>query len=1074
MKHVINKTYLAVALVILVLLGGGATFVLTKLLHLDSYKEQILTEVQKALHRQVLYEKGDVSFRFGPQFVFTKVVVKEKGGAANFISADRLTIKLALLPLLEKKLVLRDIVLDRPIVELSRDPAGVFNFSDLLEEKKEEISLQVRGIHLRNGEIHFLDQAVTPQGLSTTLSDTDLFLDHLGRGKNCNFKLATTIVQDGQRGSLTLAGSAKVAAKDKPFRDTVLNGTIATKNLHAAHFWPYYSRFVPFRQILGELNVDSSFKGKITDFASKGKVRITALRFDYPQVFHAVLTPKDVDFTYEMTLTPADIVVKALNLTVDGLNVKGSCAISDINTSDPRITAQAKTSPFNLQNFAQYIPYGIIVKGPADYIEQHIKGGIYRLDDGRLDGRVSQILHMERGENYNVLFINGRVEKGLVSYGPGVPTFNNIKGTLEMRGKDFNLLRMSGNFGGSPFTLDGKIADYPLDIPSSYPFTMAITPRQTELAWLMGKEWGGKLGVTGDSTLRLTGAGTIANYTLAGDWNLTQAAYSYPDLINKPAGRPNTLSFRGSITDREARLAALQFNLVPLSLTVGASYRFADKGQVALSIKSNQFQLGEVAPMFPRVRKYKATGRLQAAVRGESPDKDLANLRWSGSIACAGCSFKPSEDIKTVSNVNGTINFSGDSLETSQIVARLGNSTIYARGKLVGFANPALTLAFSSPALELADFGLHAPGREVRLTRVQGNVSLEDNDLRIRSFSAQVNNSVLNLKGTVEDVHNPNIDISVTSPYLEVEDIILVSKLERTARKETAPSPLVLKATLQADAGKGRGITFEKLHSTVQYENNILYLQPLECSALGGHVAGKMRIDFGSAGAPRYQLSYNLSRVSAEQFMHAAGVKKQEITGTMALQGELTAKGETSQEIKKTALGSVKLRFEDGSIRKFAVLSKIFSILNVSQLLKFQLPDMVSGGMPYNKITGTFAVKDGIVTSNDLFVDSDAMSISAVGKVDLVKDELDATIGVKPLQTVDKVVSHIPIVGWILTGKNKTLVTAYFEAKGKLDDPTVKAIPVKSMTKGVFNIFKRVFELPGKLITDTGEVIIGK
>jgi hypothetical protein len=65
-------------------------------------------------------------------------------------------------------------------------------------------------------------------------------------------------------------------------------------------------------------------------------------------------------------------------------------------------------------------------------------------------------------------------------------------------------------------------------------------------------------------------------------------------------------------------------------------------------------------------------------------------------------------------------------------------------------------------------------------------------------------------------------------------------------------------------------------------------------------------------------------------------------------------------------------------------------------------------------------------------------------------------------------------VGWILTGKNKSLITAYFEAKGKLEDPTVRAIPVQSMAKGVFNIFKRVFQLPATLFTNTGEVIINK
>jgi uncharacterized protein YhdP len=135
---------------------------------------------------------------------------------------------------------------------------------------------------------------------------------------------------------------------------------------------------------------------------------------------------------------------------------------------------------------------------------------------------------------------------------------------------------------------------------------------------------------------------------------------------------------------------------------------------------------------------------------------------------------------------------------------------------------------------------------------------------------------------------------------------------------------------------------------------------------------------------------------------------------------------------------------------------------------------MVSGGMPYNKITATLAINDGFISSNDLFVASDAMNISAIGKADLVKNELDATIGVKPLQTVDKVLSHIPIVGWILTGKNKSLISAYFEAKGKLDDPQVKPIPVQTMAKGVFNIFKRVFQLPATLFTNTGEVIINK
>ena len=105
--------------------------------------------------------------------------------------------------------------------------------------------------------------AVAPQGFVTILEETDLSISHFARGKNCALKLATDIFNDGKRGSLILSGSAKVAATDKPFSDTSLNISISTKRLDASQFWPYYSRYVPFRRILGWLDMDSSFKGKL-------------------------------------------------------------------------------------------------------------------------------------------------------------------------------------------------------------------------------------------------------------------------------------------------------------------------------------------------------------------------------------------------------------------------------------------------------------------------------------------------------------------------------------------------------------------------------------------------------------------------------------------------------------------------------------------------------------------------------------------------------------------------------------------------------------------------------------------
>jgi hypothetical protein len=145
----------------------------------------------------------------------------------------------------------------------------------------------------------------------------------------------------------------------------------------------------------------------------------------------------------------------------------------------------------------------------------------------------------------------------------------------------------------------------------------------------------------------------------------------------------------------------------------------------------------------------------------------------------------------------------------------------------------------------------------------------------------------------------------------------------------------------------------------------------------------------------------------------------------------------------------------------------------MSQLLKFQLPDIVTDGMPYNAITGTFSLKDGILSTNDLFINSDSLNISSVGTTDIIREKLDAIIGIQPFQTMDKVVSRIPVVGWILTSDTKGLITLYFQAHGDRSDPTVDVMPVTSMGKGVLGIFKNLFHLPEKLITDTGEVILG-
>ncbi len=1073
------KTLLISTLLILGIIVGGVSAVLLARFHeLDTYKDQILAEVQKSLNRQVTYEKGDMTFRFTPAFSFTKVIIKERDGLATFATADRVSFRLALLPLLRQKIVIRKLVVERPYVQIIRNRDGIFNISDLLEEKKETVPLRTRGIRIRDGKITITDQAAAPVGVVTTLEKTDLELDRFTRGKETDFTLVTSLIQGATAGTLSAHGSAEIPRQGHPMAETRIDAKIEGQNLAASHYWPYYGRFVPFDPLAGRFDVKASIHGTTADFTSKGSVHVAGLRFSYPEVFHAVLTPRELQLDYSMKRDRHQVDVSKVDFRMDGLMVKGNCAIRDIDTNDPRIVARATIDPFKLERFFHYIPFGIIADDASQFIERYIKAGTYRLDDGRLNGRVSQILHMETDQNYNILTIKARaLEGGVVDLGNGVPTFNSIKGDLELSGKNFILRNMSGKFGTSPFTLNGMIADYPLDTPSSYPFNAAFTPQKQELDWLLGKHLDGKLSFSGNTILRVTGAGYTSGYALSGDWNLANASYSATNVIAKPAGVANQLSFKMNLSKSGMDAFSCQYQLPPLSLALSTQYRPGSDVPHHVEIRTNQFEIATLAPLLPRVKPYQPQGRMQIMARADGNAETIGGLNWGGDVLVAGAAFQPPSGIRRVNNINGGIRFRDNSLETPRLSAMLGNSLLFGTGTLTDFDNPAISLEFSAPALDVADLGLQTPeGKSLKIKKVQGTITLAHDTLQVKSLSGTVNESALNLKGTVEKLQNPRVDIAVTSPFLHVEDVLLLAGLERIRKETGRDGTATIKASVNAEEGIFKGVRFRKLHTVAMLENRILYLQPFECGAFGGRIAGTFRADFGSNGSPRYQTNLRADKVSAEDLAQALNLRlhNEIITGSLSLQADVTAKGKTADDLKRTILGNVRLHLEDGKLRRYSVLSKIFSVLNVSQLFKFKLPDMVADGMPYNRIDATFSLKDGIISSKDLFIDSNAMNISAVGMIDLIKEEIDTTIGVQPLQTVDKVVNRIPIVGWILTGKDKHLISTYFEAKGKWSDPVVTAVPVKSMAKGVLDIFKRVFQLPGKLITDTGEVIIGK
>ncbi len=1105
-----KKRILILCITLVGILMTGGLFVVyfyQQIQNLEAYRPTIVDYAKKALDRDVQYASGNVSVGFWPALTFDRVAIMEKNGRDPFASAVRLTVRVALLPyLLERKIILKEINLQQPYIVIIRDKQGKWNIDDLIETKKES-PLEFGGLIIQEGAITFRDQWISPREIQADLKDVRLKIDNLQRGEKTGFELEAVLSENARRARLEMEGSLYLSRHPEPIINSRIDSRLRIQELDLAIPWPFYRGKVPFQQLAGLLYADIAVKGQKHDFASSGTIELKNVKFQYPRVFPDSLTPASLRLVYDLKRTPDEISLNKAELAIDDVRIKGQGMIRELGKEDPAIDIKATLGPFDLEKYGQYVPYGIIPPGTATFIKEHIRAGLFHIQESSLKGRLSQLRKWGAAGHDNLLVVKASVAKGVVGFGNSTPVFNGITGELVFSERDIHFNKMTGYFGASPVILTGKIAGYHLSEPATYPFTATVQPTNRELAWLIGEDMMKKLSFSGNTTLKLNGLGPLANYRLNGEWNLAPALYRYGDVMIKPAGQKNQLDFVAAIRDGKLQMDPFNYSLGTLVLSGTLTSPLKDAKQpYSISFRTNTVNLLDLQSCLPELKRRQAEGLAQAVITGEGGGKTGTPDIWRGDISLQGTSFHMSENMKIIKDVNGLIHLESDKTTSSRLSGRYGETPFTVAGAVTGFNTPAFSVTLSLPFFHPEDFGYRSLPAGYQIRDVSGGVSFGNGLWQVHSLSARLNDSVVTAKGSIQDGRDRIINGDVSFSYLKGEDLAALMKLEKTGDNKTSGPSISMQATVRAAAGKLGELSFSDLRADLAYNGKKPELSPLikatvratggklddmsfkdlradlvynddklEFSSLtwamqNGRGAAKGSTHFGAASPPRHHYQFQLDRVPAEALLWT-GEKDPLVRGLLTASGDLTATGKTAAELKASAAGMVKMGIEKGIIRKANALYRIFSVLNVSHLLKFKLPDMNTDGMPYNSITATLLLKNGIMTSKDFYIDSEAINILAMGSMDIIKENIDLKVGLQPLQTVDKIVSRIPVAGWILTDDNGRFITVYFEVKGPLGDPKVRAIPVRDLSAEGRDIFKKVFKLPQKLITDAGEVL---
>lgn len=132
--------------------------------------------------------------------------------------------------------------------------------------------------------------------------------------------------------------------------------------------------------------------------------------------------------------------------------------------------------------------------------------------------------------------------------------------------------------------------------------------------------------------------------------------------------------------------------------------------------------------------------------------------------------------------------------------------------------------------------------------------------------------------------------------------------------------------------------------------------------------------------------------------------------------------------------GKLDLKARSGRIYRYGILSKVMALLNLTEIFKGKLPDIVKEGFAYETITAQGKFGDGKFVLNEGIINGSSMTIIYSGTFNLIDETLELSVLVSPFKTIDSIVRKIPFVSHALGGR---LISIPFAVNGKWSDYTV-------------------------------------
>ncbi len=412
----LNKTNKALKIfsgisILLGLLALSYYFVIPKLVNIEKFRPKIRQILVENISAPVNLGKLDLetTWNFGVKIKTNSAVVQKKDGS-NFVSiGDSSSIEVSMLPLLYKKIVIREIILNNLDGNITRLKDGTFDIGKIFIKKKQQkykVELKNTSIIFGNYRINFTDKYLSPQK-SLVLSGNNIKISKFTPGKYIEIETNSKISsKNGAETFINVILSSEFPFNKKNWTKNVLSlkGNIINFNLNELK--PYFDLY--FTRNFEALSGKGSVKFNIDlnkEISGTRKFYIDSVinNLNINDAAKGIISsyPGKLNFLTQGNFNDKDLFID--NFLVNGKNINSNFQGKISNFTNKKIrnvNLNISLNSTNVQTAAKIFPK--YVKVPLDPFNKILKHNV----DGVVTGNITAKGYYRRPELFGNIKCN--------------------------------------------------------------------------------------------------------------------------------------------------------------------------------------------------------------------------------------------------------------------------------------------------------------------------------------------------------------------------------------------------------------------------------------------------------------------------------------------------------------------------------------------------------------------------------------------------------------------------------------------------------------------------------------------